>query len=146
MLIKLGVNFKILKLASSIELLKKEGKIAKAEEEQEEFLYAEMIALHADLENGNADLFPFEEIKDPKVYGSFVGTPININHDRKKVVGKIIEAFLVEKPKEKYVIVIGKISRIEFPDICKDLESGKICSVSMEASVSEAHCPIPGCN
>lgn len=140
MLNKVGVSFTIIKHANKLSDVK-EPKNTIIDEKDSDFLYFTAIALHFDRPNGNGDLFPAEE---GSKYGTFVGSPININHDRKKVVGEIVESYYVDKSKEKYIEIIGKIDRKEFPEICEKLEKGKIVSVSMEAQVEEAECSVCG--
>lgn len=139
---KFGFNLVITKVGNDLASVggKKEKKEDKAPVHDENYLYFSAIGLHFSQCNGNGDLFPADEWMG--VVSTFIGKPVNINHDRKRVVGELIEAIPVDNGKEKYAIVIGKISRKEHPEICKKMDDGKIVAVSMEASVLEAECPI----
>lgn len=147
MISKFGCQVKITKVGSFSEVASGEtiGKVV--DEKNNEFLYFRAIFLHADIPNGNGDMFPKDEIL--KSYGTFIGKHLDLNHSQemKDMVGKIIDVYTVEDPdtKDCYVEGLCKIDRKANPEIARQIETGILDSVSMEASVEESECSICGC-
>jgi len=155
MLTKVGVLIKIKKagsledvLSNSTSNLKKNSDLRVIEEKNtNDFLYFRAIFLHADQVNGNGDLWEKAELL--KSYGSFVGKHIDMNHDTKDLVGKIIDNYIVEEKNEKgeddcYVEGLCKVDVKANPKIARQIETGILNSVSMECSVETSVCSICG--
>lgn len=94
--------------------------------------------------NINADYFPEEEIKDSfKTFEEFghVFTH-HQNKDPKKSKGDILLAHY--NPRMKRVELVVRLDRSKAPEICKDLDDGKMWDVSMGCKVPFDVCSICG--
>ncbi len=151
-ILKTGSSIKIIKCGSLEEVAKGKVQGTVVEEKNPDFLYFRAIFLHADMgdltaANGNGDVFPKDEVL--KSYATFIGKHVDLNHDfqnMKNIVGKIIDAYPIEdaKSNECYIEGLCKIDRKANPEIARQIETGLLDSVSMEASVESSECSICG--
>lgn len=154
MIYKTGSSFKILKTAAIVaeldlpkEIDEEVSKEAIIEKKDGRFLYAWTRAVTADVENGNGDLFPLDELK--KCYKTFIGRNLFLDHNSGSVanaVGKVAAVKLMydDIDRQFYVGALMKVDKMAHPDIATKIETGTIDSVSMGASVEEAECNICG--
>ena len=150
MIFKTATLFKIATVCTDIEALRETVDIEESivEAKQGNFVYAWARAVTANVPNGNADIFPLDEIK--KAYKTFEGRNMFLDHDTDsvaKAVGKIVAAKLIHDEEEDqfYVGCLLKVCRDTHPLIAANLENGIIDSVSMGASVEVCECNVPGC-
>jgi len=93
--------------------------------------------------NGNADAFPWEELK--KSCDTFIGKGFYIEHnesDPSLAVGIVLDS--VAYPEEQYIECLCCVSKNDFPDISSQIEGHGIKSVSMSCIAGEAECSV--CN
>lgn len=152
MLFKVGSQLQIVnplnKTASQI----KEADTSFVTPKDDNFTYFQCIAVHADVPNMNADIFPLDELKS--AYKSFIGRGLYMDHNASSVanaIGKIFDAKLIQLPNAseeegKYgVLCLCGVDKTVHPDIAKKVAHGILDSVSMGANVSTAVCNICGC-
>jgi len=109
------------------------------------FIFLKGRILTCDEPNSNGDYFPAEEVK--KSYRTFIGKVVDFNHNENIVLGKIIDAEWIEKsPKDEKsaVDIICKINKNAYVDIVKQIESGILRQMSLEAYADRALCSICG--
>jgi hypothetical protein len=96
--------------------------------------------------NGNGDVFPHDEVL--KSYASFTGRHVDLNHQTDRLIGKIIDVYMVEEKNndidEIYVEGLCKVDKKAEPQIARQIETGILDCVSMEASVASSDCSICG--
>jgi len=145
---KLGTSFKIVKWGSVNAVLEKPKSLDDKQildaDASNDFLYFVARSILADVPNGNGDIFPKDEVL--KSYHTFVGKHIDLNHstDPKDIIGKIVEAYPIEKEGKLYIEIVGKIDKKQYPDIARKIETKLMSDVSMEAIVESSECSICG--
>ena len=152
MLLKVGSQLQIVNPLNKTASQVKEADTSFVTPKDDNFTYFQCIAVHADVANQNADIFPLDELK--KSYSSFIGRGLFMDHNASCVanaVGKIFDAKLIELPNAtadegKYgVLCLCGIDKTTHPDIAAKVAHGVIDSVSMGANVNEAECEICHC-
>lgn len=148
------------KVGSSLQILNKDYSLYKTAsndnkvitQKSDAFTYFATYAVHADVPNMNADIFPLDELK--KSYKSFIGRGLYLDHNASSVanaVGKVFDAKLVEVPgateeEGKYAVMcLCGVDKTAHPDIATKVAHGILDSVSMGANVTTAVCNICGC-
>lgn len=93
--------------------------------------------------NGNADYFPWEEIK--KAIPTFIGKGFYLEHQEdseKDAKGIILDA--EPNDEEQYALCLVAIDREEYPDFVQKVLSGEYNQVSMSCLAATAECLSPG--
>lgn len=153
MIYKAGSILKICAVSDNVDSLKVPDlddviKSTAISKKDDNFVYAWTRAITADVANQNGDLFERAELE--KSYRSFVGRNLFLDHNASSVanaVGKVFDSRFLHDPKtgQFYVGCLIGVDKTTHPDIAAKLKSGVIDSVSMGASVAEAHCPVCNC-
>lgn len=118
----------------------------------DDFIYLQSVIMTADEPNGNGDFFPKDEMV--KAYKSYIGKPVDYNHDVSIVLGKIIDAIYVEGKDGAHdnVELIVKINKKAPEGLTADektfyatlidrIENEDLGFMSLEAYAENAECP-----
>ena len=105
-------------------------------EPREGFLYVATRACTVDVPNLNYDMFPHEEVGEPRnAYRTFIGAYNYLNHDNQdpaKARGAIIDAkYHDDDPDDRWVECLIEIDESRCPKLCSLIRSGDIDTVSM---------------
>ena len=112
------------------------------------YLYVAVRACTVDVPNLNYDMFPHEEVGEPKnAYRTFIGAYNYLNHDNQdpaKARGAIIDAVYHDDPDDKWVECLIEMDRDRCPKLCSLIEAGEIDTVSMGCNVVSTTCSVCG--
>lgn len=112
------------------------------------FLYVAVRACTVDVPNLNYDMFPHEEVGEPKnAYRTFIGAYNYLNHDNQdpaKARGAIIDAVYHDDPNDKWVECLIEMDEDRCPKLCSLIRSGEIDTVSMGCNCTSTTCSVCG--
>lgn len=105
----------------------------------EQFLYFTARSISGDTPNRNGDFFPWKELEAS--YETFVGKGMYVEHlenSCEDARGLVLDS--VTHPDEKFIECLAAIDKKLYPEICGQITSGIINSVSMSCNCEEAEC------